>query len=212
MTNQFHYPLPQARFWRKNRATGFMVGNLCSGVDLNRNFDIHWSTASSNNVCTETFHGNGPFSEPETAAIRDILDRYGDRIAIYFDIHSFGSMILFGYGNGILPPNGLILNFVGVNMAQAIDRVKWASNRNYIVGNIAHVLYDASGGASDYAMSAGVPLSFTYELPAYRNNMNSLNGFLVEPDFIEQAGFETWEGIKVGVRYALNNFRNGNLV
>ncbi|XP_026736475.1 carboxypeptidase B-like [Trichoplusia ni] len=201
-----------SRFWRKNRATGFMVGDFCAGVDLNRNFDIHWSTASSGSVCSDTFHGRGPFSEPETKAIHDVLAIYGSRVALYLDIHSFGSMILFGYGNGVLPSNALTINLVGVNMAQAIDRVKWPQNRNYIVGNIAHVLYDASGGASDYAMVAGAPLSYTFELPAFNNNHNTLNGFLVDPAFIEQAGFETWEGIKVGARAAASYFRNRNYV
>lgn len=121
--------LLQSRFWRKNRARGFMVGDFCSGVDLNRNFDIFWGTASSNNVCSDTFHGRGPFSEPETVIIRDILAEYGSRIELYLDIHSFGRMILYGYGNGILPPNALLVNFLGVRMAQAIDAIKWPENR-----------------------------------------------------------------------------------
>lgn len=184
-----------------------MIGDICSGVDLNRNFDIYWGTASSGNVCMETYHGAGPMSEPESQVVGNILHMYRNRIALFFDIHSFGSMILYGYGNGILPPNALTINLVGVNMAQAIDSVKWSWKPNYIVGNIAHVLYDASGGASDYAQISGIPLSYTYELPAYNNINWALQGFLVDPDFIEQAGFETWEGIKVAARYVMNNFK-----
>ncbi|RVE43075.1 hypothetical protein evm_012273 [Chilo suppressalis] len=195
------------RFWRKNRATGFMAGNLCMGVDLNRNFDIFWGTASSGSVCSEVFHGRNAFSEPETQAIRRILHQYPDRIEMYNDIHSFGSIILFGFGNGELPQNALALNFVGVTMAQAIDRVKWSWKPDYRVGNIQHILYAASGGSSDYFQASGVPLAFTYELPAYRNIQGQLNGFLVDPDFIEQAGFETWEGIKAGARLAVDNYR-----
>lgn len=176
--------LLQSRFWRKNRARGFMVGDFCSGVDLNRNFDIFWGTASSNNVCSDTFHGRGPFSEPETVIIRDILAEYGSRIELYLDIHSFGRMILYGYGNGILPPNALLVNFLGVRMAQAIDAIKWPENRNYIIGNVVYILYEASGGAGDYAMGMGTPFSYTFELPAYRNNQNTVQGFLVDPDFI----------------------------
>ncbi|XP_047027709.1 carboxypeptidase B-like [Helicoverpa zea] len=189
------------RYWRKNRATGYMAGNLCMGVDLNRNFGMNWGTASSSSVCSDTFHGRSAFSEPETSVIRDIIAEHRNRMALYLDIHSFGSMILYGYGNGVLPSNALQLHLIGVQMAQAIDRVKWSSNKDYIVGNIFHVLYAASGGASDYAMQAAAPFSYTYELPAYRNSV-WFDGFLVDPDFIEQAGFETWEGIKVGARAA----------
>lgn len=193
-----------SRFWRKNRRTGLLIGDICVGVDLNRNFDMNWSTASSNNVCSDTYHGTRAASEPETQVVANILAEHRGRVALFLDIHSFGSMILYGYGNGVLPPNGLFLHLVGILMAQEIDRVKWASNPNYVVGNIAHVLYDASGGASDYGMVAGATYSYTYELPAYRNIQGTLNGFLVDPDFIEQAGYETWEGIKAGVRYVAN--------
>ncbi|KAJ8728567.1 hypothetical protein PYW07_006263 [Mythimna separata] len=197
------------RYWRKNRRQNFS-GNICPGVDLNRNFAMNWGTASSTNPCSDTFHGSAAFSEPETAVIRDIIQAHSNRLALYLDIHSFGSMILYGFGDGTLPSNALQINLVGVQMAQAIDRVKWPTNRNYIVGNIFHVLYAASGGASDYGQLFA-PLSYTYELPAWRNN-SWLQGFLVDPEFIEQAGFETWEGIKVGARAALANFRQRNSV
>ncbi|XP_053616168.1 carboxypeptidase B-like [Plodia interpunctella] len=196
-----------ARFWRKNRATGYSVGDLCVGVDLNRNFDIFWSTASSNNACSDTFHGRGPFSEPETAIIRDIINEYGNRIELFLDIHSFGSMILYGYGNGQFPANSLAIHVAGVNMAQAIDAVKLPQKPNYIVGNVFLVLYAASGSASDYGTGMGIPYSYTYELPASLGNGNSLLGFMVNTDFIEQAGYETWEGIKNGARHALDNWR-----
>lgn len=176
------------------------------GVDLNRNFDAFWSTASSNNPCTDTFHGASAFSEPEVAIIRDILSPYTHRLELYLDIHSYGSMILFGFGTGELAPNALQLILGGVPMAEAIDRVKWPQNRNYVVGNIVAVLgYFASGGSSDWAQLHGATLSYTYELPAYRN-MGCLNGFLVEDAFIRQAGFETWEGIKAGARHAASRF------
>lgn len=177
------------------------------GVDLNRNFDIFWAEASSSNVCTDTFHGSNGFSEPETSIIKEILDQYADRIELFLDIHSFGSWILFGYGNGVLPPNALIVNLVGVQMAQAIDAVKLDYNPNYVVGNVMMILYAASGSAMDYAMERGVPLTYTFELPGFRFGAGTLLGFLVDPEFIEQAGFETWQGIKVAARYVRTNYR-----
>lgn len=183
-----------------------MINDICEGVDLNRNFDVNWSEASSNIVCWDTFHGRAPFSEPETSIIRDIFLEHHERIELFLDIHSFGSMILYGYGMGNLPQNALFLHLAGVQMAQAIDAVKMSWNDNYIVGNVALVLYEASGSAMDYAKSVGVPHAYTFELPGYRFGLGGF-GFLVDPNFIEQAGFETWEGIKVGARFARNNYR-----
>ncbi|CAH0591698.1 unnamed protein product [Chrysodeixis includens] len=128
-------------------------------------------------------------------------------MALYLDIHSYGSLLLYGFGNGNLPPNALTVHVIGVNMVQAIDKVKWEENKNYQVGNVVHILYAASGGAMDYAVKAGAQFAYTFELPAYKNK-DWLDGFLVDPDFIEQAGFETWEGIKVGARSVARSFSN----
>ncbi|CAK1542469.1 unnamed protein product [Leptosia nina] len=187
----------EERFWRKNRATGYAPLDVCTGVDLNRNFDFMWGTQSSDIVCTEIFHGRSAFSEPETQAVKTIFDQYKSRMQLFIDIHSYGSLILYGYGTEELPPNALNLHLNGINMAQAIDAVKMSHNRDYRVGNSAMVLYKNSGTTPDYAQSIGVPLSYTYELPASRLGFHVL-GFLVDPDFIEQAGYETWEGIRTG--------------
>ncbi|CAG4987481.1 unnamed protein product [Colias eurytheme] len=204
----YEFTHTNSRLWRKNRRVNSLPG--CPGVDLNRNFDNSWGTASSSLACSDTFHGTGPFSEPETQAIRSVLNQVKNRLELFIDIHSFGSMILYAYGNRQLPPNALILNMVGVRMAQSIDAVKWSQHPNYRVGNIVDVIrYTASGGSSDYVQSFGDILSYTYELPAYRNRQD-INGFLVEPEFIRQAGFETWEGIKAGAAYVLQRTRMKN--
>lgn len=96
-------------------------------------------------------------------------------------------------------------------MAQSIDAVKMSWNQDYIVGNVALVLsYTASGSAGDYAMAVGIPYSYTFELPGHRFGIGGL-GFMVDPAFIEQAGFETWEGIKTGARFVVDNFRKKHL-
>lgn len=130
-------------------------------------------------------------------------------MSLYLDIHSFGSLILFGFAapnRGNLAPNHATLNQVGTQQARAIDAVKWRQHRNYRVGNIAAILGVASGGGTDWAQALlRNRLSYAYELPAYRGREGTLNGFLVEPDFIRQAGFETWEGIKVAARFVVRN-------
>ena len=55
------------------------VGRDSSGVDLNRNFGLHWDRGDSlffNNGAIDAFNyyrGPAPFSEPETRALRDLM-------------------------------------------------------------------------------------------------------------------------------------------
>ncbi|MEZ4847351.1 MAG: M14 family zinc carboxypeptidase [Bacteroidia bacterium] len=79
--------------WRKNRRFD-SVGNVCYGIDLNRNFSFGWGDGggSSNDPCSNTFRGTTPFSEPETQAIQTYLDSINPVIA--FSIHSYGNKFL----------------------------------------------------------------------------------------------------------------------
>ena len=67
-----------------------------SGVDLNRNFAFDWRPVS--NECSEEYSGRGPFSEPETIAIRDLSIAKNFTSAIHF--HSFGDILTIPYNGG----------------------------------------------------------------------------------------------------------------
>ncbi|XP_023940365.2 carboxypeptidase B-like [Bicyclus anynana] len=196
----YEFTHTEVRFWRKNRATGYTPGDVCVGVDLNRNFDIFWGYHSTDNVCAETFHGSGPFSEPEARIVAGILHKYTSRIELFIDLHSTGSMIIYGWGTGDLPPNALRMHAAAIQMTAAIDAVKAPWNPNYTVGNVALIMYKASGITMDYGKKLGIPYSYIYELPRHRNSVG-LDRFLVDPAFVYQAAIETWEGIKEGARY-----------
>ena len=83
-------------------------GNCSShpGVDLNRNYGFAFAyddEGSAPNSCAATYRGPGPFSERETALLRDfIVARPEIRVALNF--HSFGNMLLHPY----LPHNLII--------------------------------------------------------------------------------------------------------
>jgi len=53
------------------------MGQKCrpedSGVDLNRNYGVSWGINIPLDPCDECFNGRGPFSEPETRAVRDFM-------------------------------------------------------------------------------------------------------------------------------------------
>lgn len=125
-------------------------------------------------------------------------------------MHSFGSMILYPWGHdGSLSSNALGLHTVGVAIATTIDQLSLPNFAKYVVGNSALVLnYLASGGAEDYAHSIGVPLAYTMELPGFTSTMQ---GFNLNPRYIQQVCNETWEGIVVGARRAGDLFKNKRL-
>ncbi|XP_049878422.1 carboxypeptidase B-like isoform X2 [Pectinophora gossypiella] len=199
----YSFTFSHSRFWRKTRSTDqHSLSYLCPGVDGNRNYDFAWNTVgTSNNPCTDIFAGGSPFSEVETRVVRDILQEYLHRTALYLTMHSYGSMILYPWGHdGSLSHNAFGLQTVGVAMAEVIDSKSLPNFPKYIVGNSALVLnYAASGAAEDYAHSIGVPLSYTYELPGLSSGFE---GFHLNPIYIEQVVQETWDGIVVGARRA----------
>jgi len=52
--------------------------NLVGGVDLNRNYSYKFAfdnEGSSNNPCQEDYRGPYPFSEPETQAIKNFVEK-----------------------------------------------------------------------------------------------------------------------------------------
>jgi murein tripeptide amidase MpaA len=94
--------------WRKNRNTASSGGDPSKiGVDINRNYDFLWdfatkmalsSPGASADPADETFHGTGPFSEPETRNVQWLLDAV-PRTRWFIDIHSYSELILYNWGD-----------------------------------------------------------------------------------------------------------------
>ena len=81
----------------------------CSGVDLNRNFDLAWdferyyndagdaAVSASNDPCDfQVYVGPSAASEPESQNVASILRER--RVEFYVDVHSFSRMILLPWG------------------------------------------------------------------------------------------------------------------
>jgi carboxypeptidase T len=101
-------PDDEGIWWRKNRNPA-IVPNVDdpkyhgTGVDINRNFDFLWSSGigtvnSDGTNMGETFRGTAALSEPETQNVKYLFDTYGN-IKYYADVHSFGEMILYSWGD-----------------------------------------------------------------------------------------------------------------
>ncbi len=91
--------------WRKNRRPN---ADGTFGVDLNRNYAHAWGAGdagSSPIPASATYRGPAPFSEPETAAMRDFAAARGFRTGM--TLHGFGEMNLLpgtGAGRGLAGP------------------------------------------------------------------------------------------------------------
>jgi carboxypeptidase T len=132
--------------WRKNRK---LSGGGCIGVDLNRNYSFefaHDSSCASNDPCTNTYHGTGPFSEPETEGVRDFLALIQPKTG--FSIHSTAGVYLMPYGYNTSPPDFEIYS-------------EWASaflnEADYAYGVTFQMLgYTSCGTTRDYFHSEGI--------------------------------------------------------
>lgn len=160
MTNPdgYRYTWTDFRLWRKNRRNN---GSGSFGVDLNRNYSKGWGgEGSSGNKNSETYRGTAPFSEPETANIRDLaltLPRIGGMV----DFHSYGELILWPWGyTETPPPDASLLNNIGTSVRNSMN----AFGGQYIQGQCSTTLYLAAGGSIDYFYNGWTAPSFTVEL------------------------------------------------
>jgi hypothetical protein len=143
----FEYSRKHFSFWRKNRRQN---ADGSYGVDLNRNFSVGY--ASSSNTTSNVYSGPSPFSEPETAALRDFVLGH-ENISIALDYHS--------QGNVFFPAHNFIhedaidatdLNSLASNMAEEIRKV---SGREYGVHMGKPPVSLISGSGREFYYSQG---------------------------------------------------------
>lgn len=142
----------KSKYWRKNRRDN---GNNVFGVDLNRNYGYQWgNVGASNSPSSDTYHGKGPFSEPEPQAIKALYEREHFQAGI--SCHSYSELILypFGYAYNVPCPDEPTLKKLAGEMA--------AFNK-YTPQNSAE-LYPAMGDSDDWAYGDHKSLAFTFEL------------------------------------------------
>ncbi len=149
-------------WWRKNRRAN---GDGSFGVDLNRNYGFNWGRddiGSSPTPSSNVYRGTGPFSEPETAAIRDFMALHGFSISISF--HSYGQLFLYPWGfDRFDTPDHTVFRALGDSVAV---------QNGYRAGNVkSGAIYITNGDMDDwvYGELALKPrlYGFTFELNTY---------------------------------------------
>jgi hypothetical protein len=160
----YEYTHDVERLWRKNLRDndGDEQITVTDGVDLNRNFPNHFDydeEGSSSISSSQTYRGTGPASEPETKALKSLLDRIG--FAFVVNYHSYGEWLLYAEGWQIATPT-------------QDDPIYYALSGNldnpaiagYQPGLSSDVLYVTNGETTDYAHASTGALGWTPELAA----------------------------------------------
>ncbi|HEK85725.1 MAG TPA: hypothetical protein ENO29_05165 [Candidatus Aminicenantes bacterium] len=155
------YSIFNYRLWRKNRRFN-PDGSF--GVDLNRNYSFAWgydNEGSSPEPSSDLYRGPGPFSEPETLAIKNLFQNNHFSAAISY--HSFSQSILYPWGYANLPAEKEdLFQQLASTMADLIYRV---NGRRYEVGRASASLYLTNGNFTDWAYGFFQIPAFTIELP-----------------------------------------------
>lgn len=142
--------------WRKNRWAD--EDSVVYGVDLNRNYGYEWgadNTGSSPNPEGATFRGPGPFSEPETQALKYFCEQRQFRIA--FNYHTYGNLLIhpWGYNDQPTEEDGIFKGF---------GRLMTREN-NFTMGTGSETVgYVTNGGSDDwmYGEAETKPAIYSY--------------------------------------------------
>lgn len=83
--------------WRKTRVP---YGKNCFGADPNRNWGFHFADGgSSNDPCSDTYHGPAAFSEPSTKSLSQYISTISGDLVAYIGLHSYSQLLLIPYGH-----------------------------------------------------------------------------------------------------------------
>jgi carboxypeptidase T len=157
------YSIHVYRYWRKNRRAN---ADGTFGVDINRNYGYAWgidNEGSSGYPGSDVYRGTGPFSEPETAAVRSLFAGVGIDFRALISFHSYGQYILYPWGYTAAPaPDDTGLGTVAAAMAGLMTAVQGTA---YTHGQASRTLYVTNGDTVDWAYSIRGAPAFTIELP-----------------------------------------------
>ncbi|XP_017495867.3 carboxypeptidase A4 isoform X2 [Manis javanica] len=90
------YTQTKNRLWRKTRSLN--PGSRCIGVDPNRNWNASFAgEGTSDNPCSEVYHGPHANSEVEVKSVVDFIQEHGN-FKCFMDLHSYSQLLMYPYG------------------------------------------------------------------------------------------------------------------
>ncbi|QDI69994.1 carboxypeptidase [Streptomyces calvus] len=139
-------------------------GGFGAGVDLNRNYGGFWGgPGAAAEPVQATYRGAGPFSEPETQNIRELIS--GRQVTGLITNHTFSNLVL--RPNGVAPdttgPDGLPLGDPPdeAAMKELGDRM---AEQNGYTSQHSWQLYDTTGSTEDWSYNATGGYGYTFEI------------------------------------------------
>ena len=151
-------------------------GGFGVGVDLNRNYGGFWggpgaaetepdANDTETGLADPTYRGAGPFSEPETKNIQDLVS--SRQVTMLISNHTFSNLVL--------RPNGVNPNTIGhdglpVGDAPDEKALKQLGARMSAQNGYANIhgwqLYDTTGTTEDWSYNATGGFGYTFEIGA----------------------------------------------
>ncbi len=144
-----------------------------SGVDPNRNYGGLWGGPGASALpAYDTYRGAGPFSEPESQNIRELIS--SRQVTTLITNHTFSNLVLRPPGVRAQgpPPDEAIYADLGARMAA----------QNGYTNQPSYALYDTTGTTEDWSYYATGGLGYTFEIgpetfhPAYEKTIAEYEG------------------------------------
>lgn len=131
------------------------------GVDLNRNYATAWGKiGDSPQPESDTFRGTAPFSEPETQAMRDLMNAKKPTFLLTF--HSFSNMVLWPWDHKNEPAPDPRLAAIGREMGKLSGYKAQQGSELYLNG----------GDDVDWAFETLGTLSYTIEIGSWNDGFD----------------------------------------
>lgn len=152
--------------WRRKNFNTNYCPDKNFGVDLNRNYGFHFGESVDDlDPCSETYRGPSAFSEPETQAIRKLIEEENGMISSAMNFHSYGNIWIHPFNYMRFPNkyperfNESILKFYE-QFGKEVAKISKAEYGNAI----ETVGYYTDGEASDWMLGEHGIIAFSPEL------------------------------------------------
>lgn len=182
---------------RKNRAKYSNCSKLTQGVDLNRNYSYKWgydNNGSSDDACQEDYRGPSAFSEPETQAIKKMIESLEPKIVSAMNFHCYGNLWIhpFNYINDRsnkplkqLEPFAEIYEYLHYHLSYP---------KKGISGNAINMIDDtANGEASDWMLGEKGIIAWSPELG---NSNHMTEDFYIDSSVHEEVIREDYKTVE----------------
>ena len=192
--------------WRKNRRDN---GDGSYGIDLNRNYGVNWgydNNGSSNITTSDVYRGTGPFSEPETQAMKEFCEARHFKNAL--NAHTYSNVFIYPWGH--VPD---------LQTADSTTFKKWGAlltrDSRFHFGTCNQTLgYETNGGADDWMYGEQATkskiFSMTPESGTYYDGFWPVSGRIV--DICKITFSQNLNLARLALNYAEINDRQDNFI